>query len=28
VGIIAIMPEGTGAAEAGNMRVTRELEAL
>jgi PPM family protein phosphatase len=28
VGIIAIMPEGTGAAEAGNMRATRELEAL
>ena len=28
VGIIAIMPEGTGAAEAENLRVTRELEAL
>ena len=28
VGIIAIMPEGTAAAEAGNMRATRELEAL
>ncbi len=28
VGIIAIMPEGTGAAEAKNMRMTRELEAL
>ncbi|HEX8354881.1 MAG TPA: Stp1/IreP family PP2C-type Ser/Thr phosphatase [Pyrinomonadaceae bacterium] len=28
VGIIAIMPEGTGAAEAVNLRATRELEAL
>ncbi len=28
VGIIAIMPEGTGAAEAVNMRATRELEAI
>jgi protein phosphatase len=28
VGIIAIMPEGTAAAEAGNMRATRELEAI
>jgi serine/threonine protein phosphatase PrpC len=28
VGIIAIMPEGTGAAEAKNLRATRELEAL
>lgn len=28
VGIIAIMPEGTAAAEAGKMRATRELEAL
>ena len=28
VGIIAIMPEGTAAAEAGNPRATRELEAL
>jgi PPM family protein phosphatase len=28
VGIIAIMPEGTAAAEAVNMRATRELEAL
>jgi serine/threonine protein phosphatase PrpC len=28
VGIIQIMPEGTGAAEARNMRATRELEAL
>ena len=28
VGIIAIMPEGTAAAEAGNLRTTRELEAL
>jgi PPM family protein phosphatase len=28
VGIIAIMPEGTGAAEAENMRTTREVEAL
>ena len=28
VGIIAILPEGTAAAEAGNMRTTRELEAI
>ena len=28
VGIIAIMPEGTAAAEAENLRTTRELEAL
>src|SRR5215204_970549 len=28
VGIIAIMPEGTAAAEAGRMRATRELEAI
>lgn len=28
VGIIAIMPEGTAAAEAGNLRATRELEAI
>ena len=28
VGIIAIMPEGTGAAEAKNLRATRELEAI
>ena len=28
VGIIAIMPEGTAAAEAGSMRTTRELEAI
>ncbi|HEY0174334.1 MAG TPA: Stp1/IreP family PP2C-type Ser/Thr phosphatase [Pyrinomonadaceae bacterium] len=28
VGIIAIMPEGTAAAGAGNMRATRELEAI
>jgi serine/threonine protein phosphatase PrpC len=28
VGIIAIMPEGTAAAEAVNMRMTRELEAI
>ncbi|HEX7317183.1 MAG TPA: Stp1/IreP family PP2C-type Ser/Thr phosphatase [Pyrinomonadaceae bacterium] len=28
VGIIAIMPEGTAAAEAGNLRTTRELEAI
>lgn len=28
VGIIAIMPEGTAAAEAGRMRTTRELEAI
>ncbi|MFL6253862.1 MAG: Stp1/IreP family PP2C-type Ser/Thr phosphatase [Pyrinomonadaceae bacterium] len=28
VGIIAIMPEGTSAAEAVNMRATRELEAI
>ncbi|MET0626358.1 MAG: Stp1/IreP family PP2C-type Ser/Thr phosphatase [Pyrinomonadaceae bacterium] len=28
VGIIAIMPEGTAAAEAVNMRATRELEAI
>ena len=28
VGIIAIMPEGTAAAEAGTMRATRELEAI
>ena len=28
VGIIAIMPVGTGAAEAKNLRATRELEAL
>jgi serine/threonine protein phosphatase PrpC len=28
VGIIAIMPEGTAAAEAVNLRMTRELEAI
>ncbi|HEX8291913.1 MAG TPA: Stp1/IreP family PP2C-type Ser/Thr phosphatase [Pyrinomonadaceae bacterium] len=28
VGIIAIMPEGTAAAEAGHVRTTRELEAI
>jgi serine/threonine protein phosphatase PrpC len=28
VGIIAIMPEGTAAAEAGDAPTTREVEAL